>query len=226
MGKKKATVAAKEREARIFIEPPNMKRAAFTVRGTSPLVMHQMSQKTRDILKKKMEQGSIKVAGKKTRTPRDFQKDFEGSMHMSSEGWIGLPVMALKNAMVYACRTTGDKMTHLKLAFWVESESFSKFGAGLTKIKGKPYMVIHPAPNQNRAWDLRSRAMFDPGWQAVVRLKYDADMISIESLGNLLMRAGLQVGILEGRNASKLSCGMGWGSFEVLDKKDLKDEAA
>ncbi len=217
----------KEKEASIFIAPPNLKQAAFTIRGTSPLVSHQMSQKTRIMMREKMEQGDLKVRGKKVRKPRDFESDFGGSQHISTKGWVGIPVMAFKNAMVAACRTTGDKMTHMKMAFWVESEGFSEFGTGLIPIeKREPYMCIHPAPVSNGNWDLRVRAMFDPGWQAVVRLRYDADMISVESLGNLLMRAGLQVGVLEGRNFSKMSCGMGWGFFEVLSKKEGKKHEA
>jgi hypothetical protein len=53
-------------------------------------------------------------------------------------------------------------------------------------------------------------------WSAVVGIEFDADMITPESIVNLLDRAGRQVGICEGRPFSKDSCGMGWGTFEVV----------
>jgi len=36
---------------------------------------------------------------------------------------------------------------------------------------------------------------------------------------NLLHRAGLQVGIMEGRPDSKDSCGCGWGTFKIANGK-------
>jgi hypothetical protein len=52
-------------------------------------------------------------------------------------------------------------------------------------------------------------------WSVVARVKFDADMLSIESLANLLSRAGQQVGVGEGRPGSKNSNGCGWGTFTV-----------
>ena len=57
--------------------------------------------------------------------------------------------------------------------------------------------------------------MWAAGWEATVRVKFDADLLTISDIANLLMRAGLQNGIHEGRPASKMSVGMGWGTFEV-----------
>ncbi len=58
--------------------------------------------------------------------------------------------------------------------------------------------------------------MWKPGWQAKIRIRYDSDMMQAKDVMNLLSRAGLQVGICEGRPDSKDSCGMGWGTFRVL----------
>ena len=138
--------------------------------------------------------------------------------------------MALKNAMVSSCRAVGEKMILAKMAFKVLSDGWSCFGTPLIKMtKGDPYMAIHPAPVANGRWDLRSRAMFDPGWECIVRIQFDEGMITIEGVTNLLMRAGIQVGVLEGRQLSKMSCGMGWGGFEIVQKKlrkGRKHEAA
>ena len=223
--KKQAEVSSGKQN--VIVPPANMKLVGFTIRGTDPLVMHQMSQKTRDAIAA-TQVNAGKATGKKKREPRDFKADFEGSMHRCVDGnWIGLPVMAVKAAMVAACRAVGEKMTLVKMSFKVLADGWSVFGSPLAKItKGKPHMAIHPAPVSNGRWDLRSRAMFDPGWEVFIRISYDADMISLECLSNLLMRAGLQVGVLEGRQFSKMSCGMGWGGFEIINKKEQKHEAA
>jgi hypothetical protein len=44
---------------------------------------------------------------------------------------------------------------------------------------------------------------------------YDADQFTLEDVSNLLARAGMQVGIGEGRPDSKMSAGMGWGTFRI-----------
>jgi hypothetical protein len=46
-------------------------------------------------------------------------------------------------------------------------------------------------------------------------LRWDADQFSVNDVMNLLSRAGVQVGIGEGRPFSKNSNGMGWGTWEV-----------
>jgi hypothetical protein len=74
--------------------------------------------------------------------------------------------------------------------------------------------------------DLRVRAMWDTGWEAKVRVKYDADILSLDSLKYLLTRAGVQVGIGEGRADSTKSdgAGMGWGSFEVVKVTEVEND--
>jgi hypothetical protein len=58
------------------------------------------------------------------------------------------------------------------------------------------------------------RAKFWP-WSAEVRVQYDADQFSATDMANLMTRVGTQVGIGEGRPDSKMSAGMGWGTFKL-----------
>jgi hypothetical protein len=53
-------------------------------------------------------------------------------------------------------------------------------------------------------------------WEANLPLRWDADQFSATDVFNLTARAGLQVGIGEGRPSSPNSFGLGWGLFEVL----------
>jgi hypothetical protein len=57
--------------------------------------------------------------------------------------------------------------------------------------------------------------MFDAGWTTTLRVTFDADLFTLTDITNLLMRAGMQVGVGEGRPSSKNGIGMGWGTFSI-----------
>jgi hypothetical protein len=73
--------------------------------------------------------------------------------------------------------------------------------------------------------DLRVRAMWNAGWEVDLRIEYDAEIIDANSVVNLLVRAGRQIGVGEGRPDSTKSdgAGMGWGTFEVVEAKDIAE---
>jgi hypothetical protein len=52
-------------------------------------------------------------------------------------------------------------------------------------------------------------------WSADVRIRFDEDQFALIDVTNLLARAGVQVGIGEGRPNSRMSPGIGWGTFEI-----------
>jgi hypothetical protein len=81
-------------------------------------------------------------------------------------------------------------------------------------------MDIRAARNDNGSIDLRSRPRYDK-WHATLHLRYDADMVTLEDVGNLLMRVGMQVGICELRPSSPKSAGGGYGLFDVVERKGL-----
>jgi hypothetical protein len=54
-----------------------------------------------------------------------------------------------------------------------------------------------------------------------LRFRYDADQFTASDVVNLIARAGMQVGICEGRPDSSNSTGMGWGTFEISDKESV-----
>lgn len=200
----------------LVIRPPKFRTATVTIRGTVPLVIHRFSQKTRDKIQETQELGSQAKKGK-TREARDFDDNYRNAMYKSTEGWLGIPSSAFRNAMISACRTVGFKMTIAKMSVFCVADGFCDDGTGLVKItKGEPHMDIRPGRNANGGVDLRSRPMWLQGWEAKVTLRWDEDQFSAGDLMNLLMRAGIQVGVCEGRPDSKMSAGCGWGEFEVV----------
>ncbi len=76
-------------------------------------------------------------------------------------------------------------------------------------------MDVRPGRNANGGVDLRARPMWPEGWRANVTFRWDADQFSATDVANLLARAGIQVGVGEGRPDSKMSAGVGWGQFEI-----------
>lgn len=209
-------MATKKEE--LTITPPNIKMAIFKIRGTAPYVQNRLSQQTIEELIRIQEAGGTAKKGK-IRKPKDFNALYENAQYMSDDGWWGIPAPAFRNGLVSACRTAGFVMTRAKLSVFVEPDGFDKYDqTPLVKINSKkPERVVHPVRNETGVLDIRPRPMWKPGWQAEVKIRFDADQFTVEDVGNLLARVGLQVGIGEGRPDSKKSCGMGWGLFEIIN---------
>ena len=212
----KAEVTKSETKS-VVISKPNFQQANLTIRGVSPYVQHAFSQKALRTMMDTQMAGAQSRKGK-IRQPKDFKEVYENATHFSDDGWIGIPAAAIRNALISACRTVGFKMTLAKLSLFVVPNGFDKLSRDpLIKItKGKPYEHFGAARNSNGSTDVRFRPMWDPGWEAVVTIKWDGDQFSATDVVNLLSRVGAQVGLGEGRADSRNSAGMGWGHFEVV----------
>jgi len=198
----------------VVIAAPNFGYADFSIVGMAPYVQLKFAEKTKDELRRKHELGSQSRKGAK-KEARDFDEDYRQAFHVSDEGWHGIPASAFRKAMISACRTVGFQMTKAKLSIFVEPDGFDRNeGTPLIRIEGEPEMKIDNVKNQTGVVDLRVRAMWRE-WSAMVRVRFDADFFSITDVSNLLARAGLQVGIGEGRPDSKNSAGMDWGLFKI-----------
>jgi len=233
-GKKKAPLTAKDpsvekamaaasktaKGVTLTIPAPKMEMVAVVIRGTAPYVQHRFGPKGLEQMIREQEAGSTKKKGK-NREPKDFDALYKDAMHVSTAGWHGMPASSFRNALVSACKTVGFHMTKAKIALFVEADGYGTDGAPLIRItKGTPHPFDAIVRNATGVVDVRRRPMFDPGWEAVVRVTYDRDMFTPEDVYNLLMRVGLQVGIGEGRHDSKSSTGMGWGTFEIVKTAD------
>jgi hypothetical protein len=211
-GKKTDTVAV--------IQEANMLRTTIRIKGTAPLVINKFSKKARDKMMADMSTPASEKKGKNARAPRDYEADFMGARHISEDGWDGISASAFRIAMIDACRTVNAVMVRAKMSLSIISDGIDKDeGTPLVKIISKdgPEKNESLVRNDNGGADVRIRPMWRE-WGADVCIEFDADMITGESVVNLLDRAGRQVGICEGRPFSKDSCGMGWGTFQVVAK--------
>ena len=124
--------------------------------------------------------------------------------------------------MIDACRLCGFQMTKAKMSVFVIADGFDpKDRTPMVRFtKGEPSKLesIVRLPKSGVP-DIHARACWDPGWELLLRVRYDADQFTKVDVANLLMRVGMQVGVGEGRPFSKNSAGMGWGTF-VLASED------
>lgn len=201
----------------VVIQAPKFETATIRIRGLSPYVQHAFSQKAINTMIETQSLGHQSTKGRK-REPKDFKAVYEAATHKSRQGWFGIPAPAFRNAMISACRTVGFKMTLAKLSLFVEADGFdAKDGSPLVRItKGEPHEHFAAARNDNGSTDIRCRPMWDEGWEANIRIRWDAEQFSATDVVNLLARVGMQVGIGEGRPDSRNSAGLGWGLFEIL----------
>jgi hypothetical protein len=212
-------MATKKQEAKtetITISPPKFRTVEVTLEGTAPMMQSRFPHEIMQALMAKMQLGSQTKKGNK-RPPRDFDAQFIAAQHISEEGWNGVPAAALRNACIDACRMVGFKMTHAKMSIFVEQDGFDKYqGHPLIKLDAPPPERSEMATrNATGVVDVRVRPMWRK-WRLPVRVRFDEDQFSAQDVINLIARAGVQVGIGEGRPFSKSSNGLGFGTFRVL----------
>lgn len=209
---------AKKTEEVATIKPANIVRTTLRVKGTAPFVQNKFSFKAKQKMMSDMAKTAAEKKGKAARDPRNYDDDFLQAQHISTAGWNGIPCPAFRAAMIDACRTVGLVMTKAKMSVFVLPDGFDKDdGTPLVRLlAGKPEKTESLVRNDNGGADIRIRPMWRE-WEADVTVEFDADMITPDSVINLLDRAGRQVGVGEGRPFSKNSVGQGWGTFTVVE---------
>jgi hypothetical protein len=220
-----AAKKAAETAGPIVIKDLQFKTLTTTIRGTAPYVQLRFSQKQKNKLKDIHSTPETDKTKKKVREPKDYDALYEEAMYQTEDGHRGINLMSFKRSMIAACRGTSMSMKMGKMAFFIKPDGFDEFEEIplVYFSKGEPHSCEHVCRNANGMPDLRIRAMWDTGWEVILNIEYDAEMIDSKSVINLLTRAGRQIGIGEGRPDSTKSdgAGMGWGIFEVLEAKEL-----
>jgi hypothetical protein len=206
---------------KITISEPNFQTVAFRIEGTAPLMIHHFGEKAR---KQMMDKQTAKEKVRGPRQPKDYEAEFNSARYLSAKGWDGFYAGSIRNAMISAARyVDGLQMTKSKGLFFVQADGNDKTdGTPLVKIQGcKAIHDTRPARNDDKGADIRNRPRFD-NWYADIRIDFDADAMTAQDVGNLLHRAGAQVGIGDGRPGSPNSNGMGFGTFSVTGSKKGK----
>lgn len=206
---------------KVTISEPKFESLRFDLVGTAPLMQARFSAKAMQMMRDKHEAGSTANKGKK-KEPRNFDADFKGAQHRSLDGWCGMPASAIRSACISACRMCDFKMTHAKMSIFVKSDG-NDIVDGLPLIKidaGEPECLQMATRNATGVADLRVRPMWRE-WKLHPIIVYDADQFTQKDVENLITRAGVQVGIGEGRPFSKSSNGIDFGTWRIESVEKL-----
>lgn len=198
------------------IKPPNFQEAIFLIKGTSPLVIHRFNKKIKKEFRDKIGTGKPARSKRKTHEPQDVGELFNEARYVSQEGWDGFNATAIRGSMISVCSLVGVFKTVAKLTVFVQPDGWDaeEPQIPLVRIYGEAKQQEDIGRTSTGVAMLIIRAAYYK-WSAKVRLRWDADQLTLEDVTNLLSRAGQQCGICEGRYNSTASVGMGWGLFEV-----------
>lgn len=201
---------------KVELKPMQIEKVIVKVVGDTPLIVHNFDEKTkRMMLEKQM---------KKAETPREAKnpvEDFMRSLHWLTEmptefteeafqkaldegAKFGFPSIGLKASAVsgaYRCKLSKDKVS-LNGGFHIDTEYI--------EIKGTPRIREDAVRIFGGVADIRYRAEF-PEWYAIVELKYNTALYSLEQIINFLNVGGFSVGIGEWRPEK----GGHYGSFHI-----------
>lgn len=215
---------AREQE-KIKIQPPNFMALNVKLHGTAPLVIHRFDEKARAALRPTMKVRADERKARLNRTDETNVKEaediFNRARYRSAEGWDGISAGAFRNAFVDACRLTGLQMTRARMAFFIHHDGLdARDSTPLLRIYGSPemYESVGRTSGMNQGPVLQFRPMYNP-WSVDLRMQFDADLLDQDSVMNLIFRAGLQIGVGEGRPFSKKSNGLGFGLFAPEEAK-------
>lgn len=171
-------------KTQIAIPPPDIRTMTVNVIGDSPLIVHKFSEKS----KKQMEDKTQKKA--RAKEARDPKAEFEAARYRLANGKDGFPCSGFKLAMVSACRfTSGVPMTLARGAVLVMGD--------YAEIKGKPTMREDIGRVGNFGAK-KAMVIYRPefkNWSTRLTIRYNAQVISLEQIVNLLTIAGFSVGV-------------------------------
>lgn len=160
----------------------------LTVAGLSPLIIHRWSDKAKQMIKDKQAKKATK--GREQRNPK---KEYEESLYPFPGGGYGFPSVGFKAAAITAVgQISGLTKTFTRGTFHVN------LGEDLVKIEGTPRMREDMVRLAMGVADIRYRAEF-PEWTCVLKISYNATVISPEQIANLFNIAGYAVGVGEWR---------------------------
>jgi hypothetical protein len=208
--------AAPRPPERLTIPEPNFKEMNLAIESTAPFVFNKFSTRQQRAMAEKQEAGQ-QGKNRTRREPKDFESIWKETLHISLDGWVGIPASSFRNALITACKTVGYKMTMAKLSIFIQADGYDKDdGSPLVRVTSEqpPRRFDAPVRIAMGSTDIATRGRLDQ-WTANVRVLFDLDQFRPIDILNLLSRAGLQVGVGAGRPDSRTSTGQGWGTFRV-----------
>lgn len=175
----------------VQIKELETKEVQIPIRGISPLLVHAFSEKQR----KKLEEKQNKKAKNSKHEERDAMQEMEDAKHKSSEDWEGFPAHGFKKCMIRAGKYLGLTMKDLNTALFVNPDCQV---TDLVRIHGEPELDERIEYVSNGAPDIRYRPIYKD-WSATITVTFNAGVVSVEQIHQMVHAAGWGVGIGEHR---------------------------
>lgn len=179
MAKAKKGKVAEEKV--VTIPAIQLERQNFIVEGITPLLCDALSEKSKDAIEREAQN----KPGAPKNAPRDPEQEWRDCLYHMDNGKYGFPAMGFKKAMVTAAKVNMQGAA-MQRAFNVVGHLF--------EIRGSEPEKHTDFVRNNKARPVKYRAAFAK-WEITVQLVYDAQVVSIDQLVNLLNRAGFGVGV-------------------------------
>lgn len=203
---------AKKKKEELSIELPQIKKSVIRLRvvGDSPLVMHNWSEKAKQMIRDTQMQKP-----KQKRGAKDPEEEFNSARYMlvvNGKAVDAIPTIAFKKAAVDACsHIEGVTKVLARGAFHVEP------GKALLPIRSQsgPKMREDMVRVGMGSADLRYRPMYED-WFVDMDIFYNKNVISPGQIANLFNTAGFAIGVGEGRPQKNGE----WGMFHVETPED------
>lgn len=190
----------------ITLKPISFEWVEVPIEGIAPLVTHNWSEKAKQMMRDK-QQG---ITAKK-KEPKDPEQEYLDAFYRLPDGSPGMPAAAFKAATVGGARLFENvTMVTIKQAMFFSGEGPEQ----LVRIVGDPEFYEAPVRVGMGVADLRYRPRFFP-WSAVLRVKFNADMLSVDALVNLIEAGGMG-GVGEWRPSAPKSATGSYGTYGVV----------
>ena len=224
------TALAEGASNNLLILKPRMTPLGLILRGDSPLVLNPYGPK---LLEEMIRDQAKSASGKGKKSAKDPVECFNGSRYRLPDGRDAVKASAIRAATISAARFCDKSvpMTLVAGVFFVnrrqqlipiEHPEKGWYGVDVEPLHDRRFVRVNTKGAGTGSLDVRHRPMYDP-WQITVEVEYDATNISAEQVVNLVERAGVSIGIGNGRPELKRS--MQWGTFHVIDVGTVAEAA-
>jgi len=188
----------------ITLKPIKQENVVFTIRGTSPLIQHQWSEKAKKMIRDK--KAGIKRGAQ--REPCDPEQEFRDATYLTDGGEYAIPAMAFKASLIGAAhKDIGIEKTLVRKSIFIKCTD----GNGNLPIECEdPIMREDYVRVGVGSADLRYRPEFRD-WTCEITALVDTDNLPVDALINLVNRAGFGVGLCEMRPEK----GKDFGRYEI-----------
>lgn len=186
----------------------------FCIIGESPFVCNRMPEKAKR---------QLLFPTKKNRAERashlkhDPMEEYRDSPHRlvgaDAPTYLAVPASAFGRAMASAAiDIPGATKAAVGRLVWVEGHRLPLYGVP------KFYMDVVKNSDMNKTPDIRTRAIV-PEWACYVTVRYVTPLLRETIIANLLVTAGLIIGVGDGRQ--ERGSGLGHGAFRLCGPEDL-----